>query len=77
MFGYEIILFEGGRFELRGEHTFYNGYKTIDDIFEMSKDEKIKDAIDNRFNFTHQQDLFFDSELDSEGACAGVCEAFS
>ena len=60
-----------------GEHTFYNGYKTIDDIFEMSKDEKIKDAIDNRFNFTHQQDLFFDSELDSEGACAGVCEAFS
>jgi hypothetical protein len=60
-----------------GEWTFYNGYKTIDDIFEMSKDEKIKDAVDNRFNFTHQQDLFFDSELDSEGSCAGVCEAFS
>jgi hypothetical protein len=60
-----------------GKWTFYNGYKTIDDIFEMAKDEKIKDAVDNRFNLVHQQDLFFDSELDSEGACGGVCEAFS
>lgn len=60
-----------------GNWTFYNGYKTIDDIFEMAKDKKIKDAQDNRFNLTYQQDLFFDSELDSEGACGGVCEAFS
>lgn len=58
-------------------HTFYMKYKTIDDIFEMSKDKNIKNAKDNRFNFNHQQDLFFDSELDSEGACAGTCEAFS
>ncbi|MBM6497938.1 phosphoadenosine phosphosulfate reductase family protein [Flavobacterium macrobrachii] len=60
-----------------GKHTFYNKFKTVDDIFEMAKDESIKSAKDNRFNLAHQQDLFFDSELDSEGACGGVCEAFS
>lgn len=60
-----------------GEHTYYQGYKTIDDIFEMAKDENIKDGKDNRFDLEYQADLFFDSELDSEGACAGVCEAFS
>jgi hypothetical protein len=43
----------------------------------MAKDKTIKDANDNRFNLAHQQDLFFDSELDTEGACGGVCEAFS
>jgi hypothetical protein len=59
-----------------GKWTFYNGYKTIDDIFEMAKDDLISSAKDNRFNLTYQQDLFFDSELDSEGACAGTCEAF-
>jgi len=59
------------------EHTFFNKYKTIDNIFEMAKDKNIKNAKDNRFNLQHQQDLFFDSELDSEGACAGSCEAFS
>lgn len=60
-----------------GEHTYYQGYRTIDDIFEIAKDENIKDGIDNRFNLEYQADLFFDAELDSEGACAGVCEAFS
>lgn len=60
-----------------GKWTFYNQFKTVDDIFEMVKDENIKSAKDNRFNLAHQQDLFFDSELDSEGACGGVCEAFS
>lgn len=60
-----------------GKHTFYNQFKTVDDIFEMAEDKKIKSAKDNRFNLAHQQDLFFDSELDSEGACGGVCEAFS
>lgn len=60
-----------------GEHTYYQGFRTIDDIFEMAKDENIKDGKDNRFDLEYQADLFFDSELDSEGACAGVCEAFS
>jgi hypothetical protein len=61
----------------KGKWTFYNGYKTIDDIFEMAKDKNIEDAVDNRFNLSHQQDLFFDTKLDSEGACGGTCEAFS
>lgn len=60
-----------------GKHTFYNKHNTINSIFKMATDTKIENAKDNRFNFTHQQDLFFDSELDSEGACGGVCEAFS
>jgi hypothetical protein len=60
-----------------GKHTFYMKFKTIDDIFEMAKDENIKSAKDNRFDLAHQQHLFFDSELDKEGSCGGVCEAFS
>lgn len=59
------------------KHTFYMKYKTIDDIFEMAKDESIKSAKDKRFDFEYQTDLFFDAELDMEGACAGVCEAFA
>jgi hypothetical protein len=60
-----------------GIHPFYMKYKTVDDIFKMAKDLSIKSAKDNRFNFAYQQDLFFDSELDSEGGCGGTCEAFS
>lgn len=68
-----------------GQHTYYQGFRTIDDIFEMAKDESIKDGKDNRFDLEYQTDLFFDTdiksefdtELDSEGACGGVCEAFS
>jgi hypothetical protein len=60
-----------------GKHTFYMKFNTVDDIFKMAKDENIKSAKDNRFNLEYQQDLFFDSDLDSEGACAGTCEAFS
>ena len=60
-----------------GKHTFYMKFNSVDDIFEMAKDENIKSAKDNRFNLEYQQDLFFDSDLDSEGACAGTCEAFS
>ena len=60
-----------------GTHTFYMKYKTIDDIFEMAKDKSIKNGKDKRFDFEYQQDLFFDSYLDTEGACAGTCEAFS
>lgn len=60
-----------------GSHPFYMKFNTIESIITMAKSEKIKSAKDNRFDFIHQQDLFFDSELDSEGACGGVCEAFS
>lgn len=60
-----------------GKHTFYMKYKTIDDIFEMAKDDSIKSAKDNRFDFTYQPDLFFNPELDSEGSCGGTCEPFS
>jgi len=56
-------------------HTFYRNRKNINDIFEMSKDKKIKDAHDNRFDL--ETDLQFDFELDSEGACGGTCEAFT
>lgn len=59
-----------------GKHAFYQKYKTIDDIFEMAKNQNIKSAKDNRFDFSYQQDLFFDSYLDSEGGCGGTCEAF-
>lgn len=55
------------------EHTFYRDHNTIKSIFEQSKDEKIKDAHDNRFDVNPE----FDEYLDSEGACAGTCEAFS
>lgn len=54
-------------------HTFYREHTTISDVFEKSKDEKIKDAHDNRFDVNPE----FDEYLDSEGACAGTCEAFS
>ena len=60
-----------------GSHAFYREFNTIESIFEISKNEKIKKAKDNRFDFTHQEDLFFDAKLDSEGACGGVCEAFA
>lgn len=60
-----------------GNHTFYRNRKSIDDIFEMSKDEKIKDAHDNRFDIENQTEIEFDFELDSEGACGGTCEPFS
>lgn len=58
-------------------HQFYRERKSISDIFEMSLNENIKDAQDNRFNLEDQIKLDFDFELDSEGACGGTCEAFS
>jgi hypothetical protein len=61
----------------KGNHTFYREHTTIDTIFEMAEDKSIKNAKDNRFNMTHQQDLFFDTKLDTEGGCGGTCEAFS
>lgn len=60
-----------------GFHTFYMKYNTIADIFKMAKDKSIKSGQDKRFDLAHQQDLFFDADLDTEGACAGSCEAFS
>lgn len=56
------------------DHTFYRNRNSIKDIFEMAKDEKIKNTHDNRFDFDMPE---FDFELDSEGACSGTCEAFS
>jgi len=53
-------------------HTFYRGRNSIKDVFEKSLDEKVKNAVDNRFDVNE-----FDEELDSEGACGGTCEAFS
>lgn len=60
------------RFE---NHTFYRNRKSIKDVFEMAKDENIKNAHDNRFDLETQEE--FDFELDAEGACGGTCEAFS
>jgi hypothetical protein len=59
------------------KHTFYRNHNTVESIFEMAKDDTIKNARDNRFDLEYQTDLFFDTELDSEGACGGTCEAFS
>jgi len=55
-------------------HTYYRYKKSVKDIFEMSEDQTIKNAHDNRFDF---DELEFDFKLDSEGACAGTCEPFS
>jgi len=57
------------------DHTYYRDRSSIKDIFEKSKDEKIKDAHDNRFDTNEVVE--FDEYLDSEGACGGTCEAFS
>ena len=59
-----------------GNHTYYIWHNTVDSIFEIAKDESIKDAVDNRFN-TFVQETMFDPILDQEGACGGVCEPFS
>lgn len=58
-------------------HTFYREHNSVDSIFKMAKDKRIKNARDNRFDFEYQIDLFFNNKLDSEGACGGTCEAFS
>lgn len=61
-------------------HTYYRGRNTIESIFKKSKDETMKDGKDNRFDFNIKSYLdieHFDSELDSEGACGGVCEPFT
>lgn len=58
-----------------GKHTFYRNYNMVESIFEMAKDETIKDAHDNRFDLDTPFD--FDENLDTEGACGGTCEAFS
>lgn len=57
------------------DFTFYRERNSIKSIFELSKNEKIKDAHDNRFDINEKPK--FDEYLDSEGACAGTCEAFS
>lgn len=59
------------------KHTFYREKTTIQMIIEMANDKRIKKARDNRFDLEYQSDLFFDTKLDSEGACGGTCEAFS
>lgn len=57
------------------DYTYYRDRSSIKDIFEKAKDEKIKDAHDNRFDTNEVVE--FDEYLDSEGACGGTCEAFS
>jgi len=57
------------------DFTFYRERNSIKDIFEKSKDDKIKNAHDNRFDVNEK--IEFDEYLDSEGACGGTCEAFS
>lgn len=59
-------------------HEFYRERNSVDSIFERSKDERIKDAHDNRFDFgSNQIQIEFNVELDTEGACGGTCEPFS
>ena len=43
----------------------------------MAQDERIVSAIDNRFNLKDKDKYEFNPDIDSEGACAGTCEAFS
>lgn len=57
------------------DFTFYRDYNSIESIFEKAKDEKIQDQHDNRFDTNEKPE--FDEYLDTEGACAGTCEAFS
>lgn len=57
------------------DFTFYREHNSIESIFEKSKDYKIQDQHDNRFDTNEKPE--FDEYLDSEGACAGTCEAFS
>jgi len=68
---FKILAFDLGFIE----HTYYRHRKSIKDIFEMAKDEKIKDAHDNRFDL--EPPFAFDAVLDSEGGCSGTCEPFS
>lgn len=56
---------------------FFRTNKTVNDIFEMAKDESILDAIDDSVNVNYQISMWHDgTELDSSTTCSESCEVF-
>jgi hypothetical protein len=64
--------------KLKPPIRFFRGNKTVDDIFEMAKDESILDAIDDSLNVNYQSNLWHDgTELDISNGCSESCEVFT
>lgn len=56
---------------------FFRKNKSVDDIFEMAKDESILNAIDDSRNTEYQISLWHDgTELDTSNGCSESCEVF-
>lgn len=57
---------------------FFRENKTVDDIFEMAKDIRILDAVDDKLDKNYQLSILSDgTELDSSNGCSESCDAFS
>jgi hypothetical protein len=57
---------------------FFRGNKSVEDIFEMSKDLSIQDAVDDTKNINYQISIWHDgTELDIMNGCVESCNAFN
>ena len=55
---------------------FFRNNLSVDDIFEMSKDQRIKDALDDANVYTVQTRLFGNIDFDLSNGCTESCEVF-
>lgn len=57
---------------------FFRGNKTVEDIFEMAKDESIINAVDDSLDTDYQISMWHDgTELDISNGCTESCEVFA
>lgn len=75
---FEEYVSPGRKHKLKPPIRFFRKHKTVADIFEMAKDEKIQDAIDDSRDTNYQTNLWHDgTELDQSNGCTESCEVFA
>lgn len=62
---------------ISGKQYFFRGNKSVQDIFELSKDLSIKNALDDSVEINYQRNMFeMLNELDQSNGCEESCEVF-
>jgi hypothetical protein len=75
---FEEFVRETRKAKVKPPIRFFRGNKTVSDIFEMAKDKKIENAIDDSIDTNYQISIYQDgTELDISNGCSESCEVFT